>query len=39
LTAEYKNKLPQGLGTGSLYLNNVPSPLHVQNGYIHIRNK
>jgi o-succinylbenzoate synthase len=31
-TAEYKNILPQGLGTGSLYHNNIESPLLVENG-------
>ncbi|UTA69124.1 o-succinylbenzoate synthase [Emticicia sp. 21SJ11W-3] len=31
-TAEYKNTLPQGLGTGALYHNNVDSPLIVENG-------
>jgi o-succinylbenzoate synthase len=31
-TAEYKNQLPQGLGTGSLYHNNIGSPLLVENG-------
>ncbi len=31
-TAEYKNPLPQGLGTGSLYHNNIASPLLVENG-------
>ncbi|RYU96397.1 o-succinylbenzoate synthase [Emticicia agri] len=31
-TAEYKNPLPQGLGTGALYHNNIPSPLTVENG-------
>lgn len=34
LTAEYNNDLPQGLGTGSLYTNNVESDLVVQNGFI-----
>ncbi|MEM7086762.1 MAG: o-succinylbenzoate synthase [Bacteroidota bacterium] len=29
------SKLPQGLGTGSLYTNNVESPLRVRNGSIH----
>jgi hypothetical protein len=24
--------LPQGLGTGSLYINNIPSPLEVREG-------
>lgn len=31
-TAEYKNTLPQGLGTGGLYHNNIDSPLVVANG-------
>lgn len=34
LTAEYNNDLPQGLGTGSLYTNNVEGDLVVQNGFI-----
>ncbi len=34
LAGEYKNKLPQGLGTGSLYTNNVESDLVVENGFI-----
>lgn len=29
------NSLPQGLGTGSLYENNFPSPLIVNQGYLH----
>lgn len=29
------SKLPQGLGTGGLYTNNVPSPLTVSKGAIH----
>ncbi len=33
-TAEYANPLPQGLGTGQLYHNNIPSPLHIDNGHI-----
>jgi o-succinylbenzoate synthase len=33
-TAEYTNELPQGLGTGSLYLNNIESDLVVENGFI-----
>lgn len=36
-TAEYKNTLPQGLGTGSLYHNNIESPLVVENGKLHYR--
>jgi o-succinylbenzoate synthase len=34
LTAEYDNPLPQGLGTGSLYTNNVASELVVEGGFI-----
>lgn len=34
LTAEYSNELPQGLGTGSLYTNNIESDLVVENGFI-----
>jgi o-succinylbenzoate synthase len=37
LTAEYNNPLPQGLGTGSLYVNNIDSKLTVENGYIFIK--
>ncbi len=33
---EYLTELPQGLGTGSLYENNVPSALKVQDGHIFI---
>ncbi len=33
-TYTLKNSLPQGLGTGSLYTNNIESPLTVQNGAI-----
>ncbi len=33
-TATLKNDLPQGLGTGSLYTNNIDSPLTVKNGKI-----
>lgn len=35
-TAEYDNDLPQGLGTGSLYVNNVESSLTVENGHIFV---
>ncbi|MCU0441898.1 MAG: o-succinylbenzoate synthase [Bacteroidia bacterium] len=28
----YKSNIPQGLGTGSLYLNNIESPLYIKNG-------
>ncbi len=34
LTAEYQNDLPQGLGTGSLYVDNIPSNLRVRKGTI-----
>jgi len=29
------NKMPQGLGTGSLFTNNFESPLEVKNGHLH----
>lgn len=29
------NKMPQGLGTGSLYTNNFTSPLYVKQGHLH----
>lgn len=31
-TAEWEVKVPQGLGTGQLYHNNVPSPLRIDKG-------
>jgi len=31
-TSNYRNPLPQGLGTGQLYTNNFPSPLRIQQG-------
>ncbi|TDT44850.1 o-succinylbenzoate synthase [Maribacter spongiicola] len=31
-TATLNNKMPQGLGTGSLFTNNIESPLEVDNG-------
>lgn len=34
LAGEYQNELPQGLGTGSLYVENMPSKLVVENGFI-----
>jgi o-succinylbenzoate synthase len=34
-TAQYDNPLPQGLGTGNLYHNNIGSPLTVAGGYLH----
>lgn len=33
-TARYSPTLPQGLGTGQLYHNNIELPLEIQNGYI-----
>ncbi|SFZ91755.1 o-succinylbenzoate synthase [Flaviramulus basaltis] len=33
------NKLPQGLGTGSLFTNNFDSPLQVKNGTLQYNNK
>ena len=33
-TAEFNNNLPQGLGTGQLYHNNIPSPLEISQGKI-----
>lgn len=33
-TAEFDNLLPQGLGTGQLYHNNIPSPLKIDQGYL-----
>ena len=33
------NPMPQGLGTGSLYTNNIDSPLEVKNGQLHYNNK
>jgi len=32
------NKMPQGLGTGSLFTNNFDSPLEVKNGHLHYNN-
>ncbi len=37
--AEYQNSLPQGLGTGSLYTNNIDSDLCVEKGTIFIKCK
>jgi len=31
---KYKNPLPQGLGTGGLFDNNIDSPLYVSNGHL-----
>lgn len=33
-TAEKHVAVPQGLGTGQLYLNNLPSPLEIRNGML-----
>lgn len=37
LTAEYNNPLPQGLGTGSLYTDNIPSDLVIINGHLTVK--
>ncbi len=37
-TYTLKNKMPQGLGTGSLFTNNFESPLTVKNGTLHYNN-
>jgi O-succinylbenzoate synthase len=34
-TATYQTDLPQGLGTGQLYTNNIPSPLSIKRRYLH----
>ncbi len=34
--SQWDIEMPQGLGTGGLYTNNIPSPLEVENGYISI---
>jgi L-alanine-DL-glutamate epimerase-like enolase superfamily enzyme len=34
-TATKNNKLPQGLGTGALYLNNFDTPLLAEKGFLH----
>lgn len=34
-TAMYQPVLPQGLGTGQLYTNNIPSPLSIRGKYLH----
>jgi o-succinylbenzoate synthase len=33
-TSTYDPVIPQGLGTGGIYENNIPSPLHVRDGQI-----
>ena len=37
-TGEYTNLLPQGLGTGSLYTNNVTSNLRIEKGELYLLN-
>ena len=37
-TYSLKNKMPQGLGTGSLFTNNFESPLEVKRGKLHYTN-
>jgi o-succinylbenzoate synthase len=37
-TAEYSVTIPQGLGTGQLYTNNIESPLEIENGYLRYNN-
>jgi len=37
-TYTLNNPMPQGLGTGSLYTNNIDSPLEVKNGQLHYNN-
>ena len=34
-TAQFKNPLPHGLGTGQLYHNNIGSPLQIIHGHLH----
>jgi len=36
-TATLGNRMPQGLGTGSLYENNIPSPLYVDKDSLYFR--
>jgi o-succinylbenzoate synthase len=33
-TATFNNQLPQGLGTGQLYHNNINLPLHIEKGFL-----
>ncbi|MFN5846032.1 MAG: o-succinylbenzoate synthase [Flavobacteriia bacterium] len=39
LAGEYSIELPQGLGTGSLYTNNIPSDLEIESGMISLKKK
>ncbi|UZR93280.1 o-succinylbenzoate synthase [Chondrinema litorale] len=36
-TAIYNDLIPQGLGTGQLYHNNIDSPLEIQDGKLHLK--
>jgi O-succinylbenzoate synthase len=36
-TSTLQNSLPQGLGTGQLYINNIDSPLRIENGKLFYR--
>lgn len=38
-TASLNIKMPQGLGTGQLYHNNIPSPLAIRDGFLHYDHK
>ena len=38
-TYTLQNSMPQGLGTGSLYTNNFPSPLFIKDGALHYDDK
>lgn len=38
-TYQLDTNIPQGLGTGSLFTNNINSPLVVKNGYLHYSDK
>jgi len=33
-SSSFQNSLPQGLGTGQLYTNNIASPLEIKQGYL-----
>lgn len=37
LAGEYENLIPQGLGTGSLYTDNIASDLRVREGHIYLK--
>ncbi|HEY3402721.1 MAG TPA: o-succinylbenzoate synthase, partial [Ohtaekwangia sp.] len=37
-TKNYPIHIPQGLGTGGIYTNNIPSPLQVEQGLISLKN-